>query len=446
MTTMVIPLQPRFPELLDAAPSETAWIVTVTLLVSAVLTPISGRLGDMYGKRTVLLFLLGMVIAGSATAAVSTSLGLVLLGRGLQGAGLAVIPLGVSILRDVLPASSLPSAAGLVTASVGLGSSLAQPLCAFLAEHVDWHAVFWVGALVAATCVLLVLLVVPRSTNSTGGRFDIVGAAGLSTGLCALLLAISRGNEWDVGVISGLVVGGAGVLIAWGWWELRLRDPLVDLRTTFQRPVLLTNVASIGIGFVLFGGNIVFPRLLQQESGSGGVGLTALEASLVIVPSGIAAVVVSFLGGRLMTRVHPKWILIAGALCVASSYLVARVTEPSALSIGLINAGAAVGAGFAFAAMPSLINRSVPQTQTGSANGVNALMRSLGTSMSAAMLATVLTAHTTVGGADVIPQAAFESSFTIIFGLGMVIAALSLFIPRARPVPGTGQSNPDLVL
>lgn len=91
-------------------------------------------------------------------------------------------------------------------------------------------------------------------------------------------------------------------------------------------------------------------------------------------------------------------------------------------------------------------NRSVPQTQTGSANGVNALMRSLGTSISAAVLATVLTAHTTAGGADVIPQAAFESSFTIIFGLGMVIVALSLFIPRARPVPGTGQSNPDLVL
>lgn len=443
MTTMVIPLQPRLPALLDAHPSDTAWIVTVTLLVSAILTPIAGRLGDMYGKRNVLLALLGLVVVGSVVAALSDSLAPVLVGRALQGAGLAVIPLGIGILRDVMSGPRLGAATGLVTASVGLGSSLAQPLSAYLAERVDWHAVFWVGAGLAVACGVIVVVIVPAHLSATGGRFDLVGAFGLAAGLTGIVIAISRSNEWGWAGAGGLFAGGVVILMVWGAWELRRHEPLVDLRTTSLPPVLLTNLASIGVGFILFGGNIVFPRLLQQATDDGGVGLTVFEASLVIVPSGFAAVATSFLGGRLLARASPALILIAGALCVGAAYGVAMIVPAGAVSIGLINGGAAVGGGLAFAAMPALINRSVPITQTGSANGVNALMRSLGTSSAAATLAAALAlSTTTTAGGAVIAMDGFHAAFAIIIGVAVVVIIIATAIPRPK-LPKSEQDIPS---
>lgn len=449
MMTMVIPLQPQLPVLLDASAGDTAWIVTVTLLVSAIVTPIAGKLGDMYGKRLMILVLLGLVLMGSVIAALATTLGPVLFARALQGAGLAVIPLGVSILRDILPTRELGAATALVTASVGLGSSLAQPISAFLAEHVGWHAIFWVGAALAAVCFLLVRLTVPVRTRRSGGRFDFAGAVGLALGLTGVLLAVSRGNEW--GWLSPSIaiplVGGILALLLWGWFELRRANPLVDLRVTARRPVLLTNVASIGMGFSMFAGNIIFPRLLQQPEGAGGLGLSLFEASLIMMPSGFFAVGTSFVAGRFERTIGPKRLLLAGAAVVGGSYLTATFLQLSVWHVCVLNIGAAIGAGFAFAAMPALINRSVPASQTGAANGLNALMRSLGTSSAAAVLAAVLSANTLIYGQLVVPSAdAYHAAILIVIGVAALSAVLAGFIPRTRPIPDEPLAAPESIV
>ena len=102
MFTLVVPIQTRLPDLLHANRDDTAWVVTATLLAAAVITPIAGRLGDMYGKRRIVLVLLATLVVGSVVAAVSTGLIWLIVGRALQGAVTGVIPLGISILRDVL--------------------------------------------------------------------------------------------------------------------------------------------------------------------------------------------------------------------------------------------------------------------------------------------------------------------------------------------------------
>ncbi len=121
MFTLMVPIQSKLPELLDASRDDTAWVVTSTLLAAAVITPISGRLGDMYGKRRIVLVLLGVMIVGSVIAALSPGIVGVIVGRTLQGAIVGVVPLGISILRDVLHEDRVDSAIALISATLGVG-------------------------------------------------------------------------------------------------------------------------------------------------------------------------------------------------------------------------------------------------------------------------------------------------------------------------------------
>ena len=132
MQTILLPIQSELPLLLDESRDVTAWAVTVTLLVAAICTPISGRLGDMYGKKTVALVLLGLLVLGSVVAALSPSVAFLITGRGLQGMGMGVIPLGISILRDVLHRERLGSGIAMVSATLGVGGALGLPISAFV--------------------------------------------------------------------------------------------------------------------------------------------------------------------------------------------------------------------------------------------------------------------------------------------------------------------------
>ncbi len=261
MQTLVIPIIPELPRYLNASASNTAWAVTATLLAAAVATPVVGRLGDMFGKRRMLLTSIVLLVTGSIVCALADSLVPMVIGRALQGLAAAVVPLGISVMRDVLPGERLAGSTALMSASLGVGGALGLPSAAFIADHYNWHILFWVSAVLGALSFLLVLLLVPESEVRTGGRFDLVGSLGLSAGLVSLLLAISKGSDWGWTSATTLALGIAAVtiLLAWGRYELRSPQPLVDLRTTARPQVLFTNLASIALGFSMFAMSLVLP-------------------------------------------------------------------------------------------------------------------------------------------------------------------------------------------
>jgi MFS family permease len=183
MQTLVIPIVPELPRLLDAPASDTAWAVTATLLAAAVATPVTGRLGDMYGKRRMLLVSVVLLVTGSVVCALSDALVPMIVGRVLQGLASGVIPLGISIMRDELPAERLGSATALMSASLGIGGALGLPAAALIADNFDWHMLFWTSAGMGVVALVCVVLFVPESKVRTGGRFDLVGGTGMAAGL-----------------------------------------------------------------------------------------------------------------------------------------------------------------------------------------------------------------------------------------------------------------------
>jgi len=437
MQMLVIPIVPSFPELLDADPADTTWIITATLLAGAVVTPIAGRLGDLYGKRRIVLVLVVVMVIGSVVAATTSELVPLIVGRALQGTALGIIPLAISILRDTLPAERLGGAVALVSATLGFGGAIGLPLSAYISVTFDWHVLFWTAAALGVVVFALVATLVPVSTLKTPGRFDLPGAIGLAVGLTGLLLAVSKGNDWGWASTSTLVSGLAGlvVLVAWGAYQLRVASPLVDLRVAVRPAVLLTNLASVALGFALFGSNVSLPQLLELPAETGvGLGQTVMVASLCLAPSGVVMMFMAPVAARATARFGARLCLVVGGAIIVVSYAVAALAFREVWQIVLVSVLIGFGIGLAYAAMPTLIMHAVPATETAAANGLNTLMRSLGTTSASAVVGLLLTANSVpFGDASVPTEAGFRLTFVLGGAVALVSVLLALAIPRREP-------------
>jgi MFS family permease len=433
MQTLIVPLIATLPALLHTTTANAFWAITATLLAGAVAMPVSGRLGDLYGKRRVMVASALLLSAGSFVCAPAETLVPMVAGRALQGLGMGVIPLGIAIMRDVLPPQRLGSAIGLMSSSLGVGGALGLPAAALVAQYVSWHALFWAAAGLGLLMSVLILVIVPESPVRSPGRLDVVGAIGLSAGLVLFLLPVSKGSEW--GWTSGTTLGMFGasvlVLLLWGWWELRVPAPLIDLRTSARRQVLMTNLASIVIGFAMYAMSLITPQLLQLPVATGyGLGRSMVEAGLWMAPGGLVMMAISPVAARLSAARGPKTSLLLGALVIAAGYLLALVLMRHAWGILIFSAVVAAGIGFAYAAMPSIIMSAVPRTETAAANGLNSLMRSIGTSSASAVLGAVLANMTIqVGPATLPSEAGFRTGFVIGAGVAVLAALIVTAIP-----------------
>ncbi|MEU7140250.1 MFS transporter [Nocardia sp. NPDC046473] len=436
MQTLVIPIIPTLPDLLSTSASNASWVVTATLLAGAVFTPISGRLGDMFGKRRVLFVNLLSLVAGSVVCAAFSALIPEIIGRSLQGAAVGAIPLGISIMRDELPAEKVGSAMAIMSATLGVGGALGLPLAAAIAQNADWHMLFWTAAGLGLICAALVFVFVPESPVRTPARFDFGGAVGLSIALLALLIPITKGADWGWGSPTTLILFAVSlvVFLGWGAYELRQRSPLVDLRVSARPRVLFTNIASVAVGFALYGMSLTFPQLLMAPEQTGyGFGLTMVNAGLALAPTGFVMILLSPVSAKLSAARGPKITLALGSAVIAAGYLCAVVLMNSVWEIMVASMIVAAGVGLAYAAMPALIMGAVPITETAAANGLNSLMRSVGTSTSSAVMSVVLAHMTMQLGVHVFPSRdGFHTTFLIATAAAVVAIVLTALIPMRK--------------
>ncbi|WP_234441673.1 MFS transporter [Streptomyces sp. WM6386] len=440
MQTLVIPILPQLPDLLDTSASNTSWAVTATLLASAVATPVVGRLADMFGKRRMLLVSIAMLVAGSVVAALSESLVPLVVGRALQGLAAGMIPLGISIMRDELPPERLGSATALMSASLGVGGALGLPAAAAVAENFDWHVLFWASGVVGALAGVLVLLFLPDSKIRSGGRFDVIGAVGMAAGLISLLLAISKGDDWGwgSGTTLGLFAAAVVILVVWGVYELHVSEPLVNLRLTARRQVLFTNLASIAIGVGTFTMMLVFPQLLQLPEATGyGLGTSLTTAGLVTAPTGLVMIATAPLSAAVSRARGPRTTLMIGAFIVAVGYGLGILLMSEIWHFVLVSSIIGAGIGFNAGAMPTLIMGAVPASETGAANSLNTLMRSLGSSTASAVVAVILAQMITpFQGAALPSENGFKTALAVAAGSALLAVVLAFFVPRRHSAAG----------
>ncbi|MFD0657455.1 MFS transporter [Thermocatellispora tengchongensis] len=323
MQILLVPVIKELPRLLGTEPDDATWVITSTLLSGAVATPIMGRLGDLHGKRRMLILSLALMVAGALVSAVTSDLLTMIAGRTLQGFAMSAIPLGIGLMRDILPREKLGSAMALMSSSMGVGGSLALPAAALVAQHTDWHALFYGAAGLGVLCIALTLLVVPESPVRAQGTFDVLGAIGLSAGLVLFLLPVTKGGDWGwtSGTTLGLFAAAAVVLVLWGVMEVRLKAPLVDLRTTTRPAVLFTNLASIMVGASFLVVSLVLPQLLQLPKGTGyGLGQSMVVAGLCMAPLGLTMMLTAPVHARLSAKHGPKVTLILGMVIIAIGY------------------------------------------------------------------------------------------------------------------------------
>jgi MFS family permease len=454
MQTLLVPVIKDLPQLLDTAPSNATWVLTSTLLSGAVATPIMGRLGDLYGKRRMLILSLAVMVVGALVSALTSQLLTMIVGRTLQGFAMGAIPLGIGLMRDMLPRERLGSAMALMSSSIGVGGGLALPAAALVAQHTNWHALFYGAAGLGALSIVLTLLVVPESPMRAEGSFDLLGALGLSTGLVLLLLPITKGSDWgwSSGTTLGLFAAAVVVLVLWGLFELRVKAPLVDLRTTARPAVLFTNLASIMVGVAFYVVSLVLPQLLQLPKATGyGLGQSMVVAGLCVAPLGLTMMFTAPVYARLSAKYGPKTTLIMGLLIIALGYGGGLGLMDAAWQTIVTSVVLGAGIGLAYSSLPALIVGAVPASETGAANGLNTLMRSIGTSVSSAVIGMVL-ANTAqnVGGVAIPTMHGFRVSFLIATAAVAAGLLMALFLPKAsRPQQHTqlrASSEEDAVL
>jgi MFS family permease len=437
--SILIPVLAQIPVLLSTSAEATQWMLTITLLVGAIAVPLMGRLGDMFGKKLLLVIALGSLVAGSLVSAVSNDIVTQIVGRGIQGVGLGAIPLGISLLATLLPRERSGSAVALISAMLGVGGALGLPTAGLIAQALDFHALFWITGAAGLVAFIGVLVLVPESGSPSGGHVDIFGALLLSAALISLLLPLSQANKWGWGsfAVIGLLVLAAVLIVVFGWWQTRSTSPIVDLASLRRHPIIFTNIASLLFGFALFASLIGTANYVQAPEASGyGFGSTPLVAGLTLLPSGLAMLVLSPVAAKLVARIGAHVTLAIGSAVIALGWVMRIFVHDQLWQIIVGATVVGIGTGIGYAAMPSLINTYTPKSELASANSINSLVRSLGSSLASAVGGTILASLTTSLGAHVLPSLA---AYRLLFVMCAAAAVLSLIL--ALLIPGRGRRD-----
>jgi EmrB/QacA subfamily drug resistance transporter len=440
--TMVVPALPELQSELGASTTWVTWVMTGFLLSAAVLTPILGKLGDRYGKERLLVLSLVVFLIGCIGCAAAPDIWTLILFRIVSGTAGAVFPLSFGIIRDEFPPDRMKVGIGLLSAVFGVGGGLGLVLSGVIVDNASWRWLFVVGAIGVAIAIVLVHRFVPESPVRSTSRIDVPGAALMSLVLVSFLLALSEGESWGwtSPAVLGLFALSAVGAVLWVVLELRVDEPLIDIRVLSERPVLLTNVTALISGFAMFGSFVLVPRFVEAPGGlpdpiasqlDYGFGATATMTGLYLLPGSILMLGAGPSAGLLGRRFGSKWPLALGmALIAVSTFgLAALHAEPWEIVVSM--AGLSVGVGFAFAAMAALITEAVDPTETGIATGINTVMRTVGAVIGAQVGAAILTA-TTLPGTGVPTENAYVSAFLLSAIAAAVAAVIAVFVTPAR--------------
>jgi EmrB/QacA subfamily drug resistance transporter len=435
LQSLVIPVLPTIQAGLHTSQNSVTWVLTAYLLSASIFTPIVGRLGDMWGKERMLVAALIALAIGSVLAALAGSIGIMIVARVIQGVGGGVLPLSFGIIRDEFPQEKVAGAVGVIAALTAAGAGLGIVLAGPIVQALDYHWLFWIPAVVIGLATVAAKVVVPESPVRAGGRVSWIAAALLSGWLVALLVPISEAPSWGWGSarVVGLLVLAVLLAAVWVTVESRSSHPLIDMRMMRIPVVWVTNLVALLFGVAMYATFAFLPEFLQTPASAGyGFGLSITRSGLILLPASVAMFAMGVASGRLTLRFGAKMVLVAGTVISVVPFILLTFAHQHQWEILVAMVLQGVGFGMAFAAMSNLVVQGVPPEQTGVASGMNANIRTIGGSIGAAVMSSIVTSTATAGG---LPR---ESGYTHGFGL-LTIAAIAA-AAAAMLVPSTMRS------
>jgi MFS family permease len=409
-------------------------VLTSYLLTASVATPLIGRLGDMYGKQRLLVYVLALLSVGTVVSAIASSLPLMLAGRAVQGVAGGIFPLAFGIIRDEFPHERVAGGIGLMSALLGVGGGAGVVLAGPIVAGMSFHFLFWLPLVPIVVCTVAVARFVPESPLRTPGRVNWLGALLMSAGLAAVLIAVSETATWhwlSTKTIASIAVG-IVLLAVWVRSESRSSHPLVDMTMMRIRGVWTTNLVAFLLGFGMYSSFILLPQFVETPARIGyGFAASVTQAGVFMVPSTLAMLVVGAQTGRLEKLFGSKPPLLAGGIATLASFVILDVARNQRWEIYVASALLGSGIGLAFAAMANLIIENVGAGQTGVATGMNTVTRTLGGGFGGAATASVL--------AGTVGRNGYPTShgYTVAFGLCALALAIGVaagfVIPQRRP-------------
>jgi EmrB/QacA subfamily drug resistance transporter len=408
---------------LHTTTTTVAWVFTGYLLSASVATPIVGRLGDMFGKKRMLVVTLAIVAVGTLVAALATSIGVMILGRVIQGAGGAIFPLSFAIIRDEFPRERVPTGIALISALLGVGGGLGIVLAGPITEHLSYHWLFWLPLVAVVVAGVAAHLVIPESPIRAPGRIDWAGGVLLTAWLVALLVGVSEGPTWGWASarVLGLFAVAAVGLVLWVRAESWIEAPLVDMRMMRLHTVWTTNLTALLLGAGMYSSFVLIPEFVElPASGGVGFGASVTQAGIFLLPATLGMLLVGPLAGRLSSSLGAKVPLVAGCLLTAAAYTFVAAAHDARWEIYVCTATMGAGIGFAFGAMANLIVAAVRPEETGVATGMNTIVRTIGGSLGSQVSASVVAAST-------------EHAFTTAFAISAAAVAISFLVSFSVP-------------
>lgn len=433
LQSLVTPVLPTIQEDLHTNQNTVTWVLTAYLLSASIFTPIMGRVGDMIGKERVFVVTLGALAAGSLLAALATNVQVMIVARAVQGIGGGVLPLAFGIIRDEFPREKLNGAVGMIASILAVGGGLGIVLSGPIVNALDYHWLFWLPMILTLVSAVAAHFFVPESPVRTPGRISWAPAVLLSAWLVALLVALSEAPTWGWG--SGRVIGllVAAVVLAAGWVrvEQRAATPLIDMKMMARPAVWTNNLVALLVGVGMYAVFAFLPEFVQTPKSTGyGFGASITQSGLILLPMSAMMFLVGLFSNSLANRVGGKVVVVVGSLVGTVSMALLAFAHTSTWELYVATAVMGAGFGLTFAAMSSLIVSAVPPAQTGVASGMNANIRTIGGSIGAALMASVVTASP---AADGLPrEAGYTHGFAMLGGALLVAAVAAVLIPVTR--------------
>ncbi|MGW1963742.1 MFS transporter [Streptomyces sp. NPDC001935] len=434
LQTGITPLLPELGEYHGVGDSALNWIVSVQLLAGAVMVPVFGRLGDLYGHRRMLRAAIAAVAAGTLLVALAPAFPVLLLGRVFQGALVALLPLEIALVRDRLPVEQARRAIARLVGALTLGSLLGAVVMGAAAKAVhSVQLVLLVPAFFALLCVPVSFLFIPESVQRAVGRLDRPGAVLLGLSLLSLLGGVSRVDHdgWlSAGVLLPLVLF-AVLISVWVRTELRCAAPLVDLRAMKGRGVARLYLVSFFFGVMYFGSQSPNATFLAADpvTDGYGFGLSALDISLVGLPGAVAALVTSGCTALIARRLGYRTTLMTAFGLMAAGFLGLGCLHDTVAEMAIAVAVCGAGVGAALGAMPTVIVEATEPEHTGVASALYNNVKTVGGAVSGGLVATVLAARTKPGGTT-----PYEGGYTTVWLLCAAcgLAAIAAVAGHAR--------------